>query len=412
MYYCQVHVAPAYSKFNAFNFIDLDVEYLLNFYDVNPVNLSDFNFNLPAELIAQRPLADRDASRLLLASRTSAHLEDHQFRELPEILRGDELIVFNNSRVLPARLFGTRRGLRSQTPGKDPRVQREYLSTEIEVLLTRNLEGDAWEALVRPGRKISIGERIVFGDGELECEVIARADFGMRRLKFSVRDNSDESSVETNSVTKLIERLGHVPLPPYIRRADDPADRERYQTVFAKHTGAVAAPTAGLHFSSDTLARIRARGIETCELTLHVGLGTFQPIHTERVEDHPIHSESYEISEATAEKIRGAKSAGRPILAVGTTVVRALEDAAAKTAAQNSPSQIIQSGRAEATIFMYPGHHFHAVDQLLTNFHLPQSSLLVLVAAFAGTERILHAYEHAVRHAYRFYSYGDCMLIR
>ncbi len=376
------------------------------------MNLSDFNFNLPPELIAQRPLADRDASRLMLASRTDAHLEDRRFRELSEILRGDELIVFNNSRVLPARLFGARRGLRSQTPGKDPRLQRVYLSTEIEVLLTRNLEGDTWEALVRPGRKISIGERIVFGDEELECEVIARADFGTRRLKFSVLHKSDEASTREKSVAELIERLGHVPLPPYIRRADDPADRERYQTVFAKHTGAVAAPTAGLHFSNETLDRIRARGIETCELTLHVGLGTFQPIHTERVEDHPIHSESYEISEATAERIRNAKFAGRPILAVGTTVVRALEDAAAKTAAQNKQSQIVQSGRAEATIFMYPGHHFRAVDQLLTNFHLPQSSLLVLVAAFAGTERILHAYEHAVRHGYRFYSYGDCMLIR
>jgi S-adenosylmethionine:tRNA ribosyltransferase-isomerase len=374
--------------------------------------LSDFNFNLPSDLIAQRPLTERDASRLLLASRTTDALEDHLFRELPEILRGDELLVFNNSRVLPARLFGTRRGLRSQTPGKDPRLQREYLSTEIEVLLTRNLEGDTWEALVRPGRKISIGERIVFGDGELECEVIARADFGMRRLKFSAANASDDASAEKGSVTKLIERLGHVPLPPYIRRADDPADRERYQTVFAKHTGAVAAPTAGLHFSTDTLDRLRARGIDTCELTLYVGLGTFQPIHTERVEDHPIHSESYEISESTAEKIRNAKSEGRPILAVGTTVVRALEDAAAKAAAQDTPSQIIQSGRAEAAIFMYPGHHFRAVDQLITNFHLPQSSLLVLVAAFAGAERILHAYEHAVRHTYRFYSYGDCMLIR
>jgi S-adenosylmethionine:tRNA ribosyltransferase-isomerase len=376
------------------------------------MNLSEFNFNLPPELIAQRPLADRDASKLMLASRTDAHLEDRKFRELSEILRGNELIVFNNSRVLPARLLGARRGLRSQTPGKDPRLQRVYLSAEIEVLLTRNLEGDTWEALVRPGRKISIGERIVFGDEELECEVIARADFGTRRLKFSVLHKSDEASTREKSVAELIERLGHVPLPPYIRRADDPADRERYQTVFAKHTGAVAAPTAGLHFSNETLDRIRARGIETCELTLHVGLGTFQPIHTERVEDHPIHSESYEISEATAERIRNAKFAGRPILAVGTTVVRALEDAAAKTAAQNKQSQIVQSGRAEATIFMFPGHHFRAVDQLLTNFHLPQSSLLVLVAAFAGTERILHAYEHAVRHGYRFYSYGDCMLIR
>lgn len=371
------------------------------------MNLSEFSFDLPPDLIAQRPLAHRDASRLLIASRSTDMLEDHLFRELPDLLRGDELVVFNNARVLPARLFGTRRGLRSQAPGKDPRVQSEYLSTEIEVLLTRNLGNDTWEALVRPGRKISIGERIVFGDGALECEVTARADFGMRRLKFSAPGSQD-----SDAVTKQIGRLGHVPLPPYIRRNDDSADRERYQTVFAKHTGAVAAPTAGLHFSSATLDRLRARGIETCELTLHVGLGTFQPIHTEHVEDHPIHSESYEISHDTSEKIRNAKSAGRPILAVGTTVVRALEDAAAKAAAANQQSQLLLEGRADATIFMYPGHKFRIVDQLLTNFHLPESSLLVLVAAFAGTERILHAYHHAVQRRYRFYSYGDCMLIR
>ncbi len=295
------------------------------------MNLSEFSFDLPPDLIAQRPLAHRDASRLLLASRTTDMLEDHLFRELPDLLRGDELVIFNNARVLPARLFGTRRGLRSQAPGKDPRVQSEYLSTEIEVLLTRNLGNDTWEALVRPGRKISIGERIVFGDGALECEVMARADFGMRRLKFAAPGSQD-----SDAVTKQIERLGHVPLPPYIRRNDDSADRERYQTVFAKHTGAVAAPTAGLHFSSATLDRLRARRIETCELTLHVGLGTFQPIHTERIEDHPIHSESYEISHETAEKIRNAKSAGRPVLAVGTTVVRALEDAADKSVRRKS----------------------------------------------------------------------------
>jgi S-adenosylmethionine:tRNA ribosyltransferase-isomerase len=374
------------------------------------MNLSDFDYDLPSSLIAQRPLAGRDASRLLLVPRSNDALEDHAFRELPEILRGNELIVFNNSRVLPARLFGRRRGVRSQAPGKSTRVQREHLSSEIEVLLTRNLTGDAWEALVRPGRKISVGEHIEFGEGELECEVIARGDFGMRQLQFSATGGS--SGKTANSVANEIDRLGHVPLPPYIRRSDEPTDRERYQTVFAKNSGAVAAPTAGLHFSSQILDRLRARGIETCELTLHVGLGTFQPIHTERVEDHAIHSESYEISGETAEKIRAAKNAGRPVLAVGTTVVRALEDAAAKAAARNEEKQFVLPGTAEASIFIYPGQTFRVVDQMLTNFHLPRSSLLVLVAALAGTGRILHAYQHAVEHRYRFYSYGDCMLIR
>jgi S-adenosylmethionine:tRNA ribosyltransferase-isomerase len=209
-----------------------------------------------------------------------------------------------------------------------------------------------------------------------------------------------------------IESIGHVPLPPYIRRSDEPVDRERYQTMFARRPGSVAAPTAGLHFTPAILERLRARGIETCEITLDVGLGTFQPIHADNLEDHAIHSESYEISALTASSIAAARHAGRPIMAVGTTVVRALEDAASKALASGKPSDALSPGRATADIFIRPGHHFALVDQMLTNFHLPRSTLLVLVAAFAGRELILSAYRHAVTSGYRFYSYGDCMLIR
>lgn len=366
------------------------------------MNLSDFDYLLPPDRIAQRPLPGRDAGKLLAMSRDTGHLEDRLFCDFPSLLRGNELLVFNNARVIPARLFGHRRGLHSQPPGKEPRVRREYLRSKIEVLLTRHIAADTWEALVRPGRKIGIGEHIVFGDGELTAEVLARGEFGERTLKFYTQHGD---------VNSAIERLGHVPLPPYIRREDETADRERYQTVFAKEGSAVAAPTAGLHFSENILNALRARGIETCEITLDVGLGTFQPIHTERVEDHAIHSERYEIPEESARQICAATAAGRPILAVGTTVVRTLEDAAAKSAAAGN-SAIVAPGAAEANTFIYPGYKFRIVNQMLTNFHLPRSSLLVLVAAFAGRERILDAYEHALRENYRFYSYGDCMLIR
>lgn len=326
--------------------------------------------------------------------------------ELPELLRGDDLLVVNNARVIPARLFGRRRGDKSEPAGKEALRKGEYLSSVIEVLLTRNIEGDTWEALVRPGRKVRVGEHILFGEGELEAEVIARGELGLRRLKFS-RPDTDAP----NSVQQTIEGLGHVPLPPYIRRSDEAEDRLRYQTVFARSGSAVAAPTAGLHFTNSILERLRARGAEICEITLNVGLGTFQPIHEDEIERHAIHTESYEISEETTEKISAAKGSGRPILAIGTTVVRTLEDAAQKAATANS-QKLISPGHAEANIFIYPGYEFRVVDQVLTNFHLPKSSLLVMISAFAGRERVLEAYRHAVAANYRFYSYGDCMLIR
>ena len=360
-----------------------------------------FNYELPVDRIAQHPAACREASRMLLLDRRSGAWEDRAFTELPELLRGDELLVLNNARVLPARLFGKRAGVHAQAPSR--KTAREHLTGTVEVFLTRKVEFEKWEALVRPGRKMAVGERVFFGAGELEAEILARGQLGLRTI--CLRSHNDQG-VEAN-----IERLGHVPLPPYIDRPDESSDRERYQTVYARKPGAVAAPTAGLHFTSEILQQIRNRGCETCEITLDVGLGTFQPIHTETLEEHKIHSEAYEIREEAAEKILRAKEEGRPVLAVGTTVVRALEDAAAKAAAQGDAKHI-SAGRAEASLFIFPGHTFRVVDCLLTNFHLPKSTLLALVSAFAGRDFILAAYRHAVAEQYRFYSYGDCMLIR
>jgi len=371
--------------------------------------LSDFDYDLPPGLIAQHPPAERDAARLLVLDRGTRSWEDHTFRELPELLRGDELIVVNDARVLPARLYGHRRGTRAQPP---PRRRRGYLTSEIEVLLTRQIEPGLWDALVRPGRKIRIGERIVFepvqpqkGDLAktfLEAEVVSRGTFGARRLRF----------LDVGKFEDALDRLGHVPLPPYIARPDEPEDRSRYQTIFARRPGAVAAPTAGLHFTEGVVNRLRECGIELCTLTLYVGPGTFQPVRTREVERHQMQAEAYEIPEATSAAIHRARSAGRPILAIGTTVVRALESAARDAGRGAAPGCLLRSEPGEATAYLYPGAEFLVVDQLLTNFHLPKSTLLLLVSAFAGREFILDAYRHAVASGYRFYSYGDCMLIR
>jgi S-adenosylmethionine:tRNA ribosyltransferase-isomerase len=363
------------------------------------MELSEFDFELPPELIAQHPPEERDASRMLVIDRISDKLQDCQFRDFPEMLRGDELIVLNNARVLPARLFGRRVGVRSEKPGQDSPARREHLKSSIEVLLVRQLESDLWETLVRPGRKIPVGERIIFGDGELEARVEKRGGYGLRLMRFTSKTGFHE----------VLARLGHIPLPPYIKRPDEPLDRERYQTVYARQGSAVAAPTAGLHFTPKILERLRRRGIEIAEITLDVGLGTFEPVRTERLEDHKIHEESYEISEDAARAIARAKSEGRPVLAIGTTVVRALEDAAEKSSGRGG---FVLPGTAEAGIFIYPGKPVRIVNQLLTNFHLPRSSLLALVATLVGRENILRAYGHAVSAGYRFYSYGDCMLIR
>jgi S-adenosylmethionine:tRNA ribosyltransferase-isomerase len=365
------------------------------------MNLDELNFDLPPERIAQRPLATRDASRMMLLDKTTGAWDDRHFREFPDLLRGDELIVLNSARVLPARLFGRRVGIHAEPPGIHNPARHEHLKTPIEVLLVRQLSPDTWETLVRPGRKITVGEKIIFGEGELEAVAEARGDYGLRVLRFTSKTDFHEA----------LARLGHIPLPPYIKRSDEPADRERYQTIYAKEGSAVAAPTAGLHFTPEILQRIRARNIAISEITLDVGLGTFEPVRTQHLEDHKIHLESYEIPEATVQAIAQAQKEKRPILAVGTTVVRALEDAAEK-ASQRTGSKVLIPGKSEAAIFLYPGKPLRVVNQLLTNFHLPQSSLLALVATLAGQENILRAYRHAVAAEYRFYSYGDCMLIR
>jgi len=365
------------------------------------MRVDEFDYDLPAPLIAQRPLAERDASRMLLLDRNGNGLQDRQFVEFPELLRGDELLIFNNARVIPARLFARRAGVHAQRPS--PKTKQEHLSGTVEIFLSRHLGEDRWEALVRPGRKMQVGERVVFGAGELGGEILSRGELGLRTIRFQ---SNNEHSIEAN-----IEKLGHVPLPPYIDRPDEESDRERYQTVFARRPGAVAAPTAGLHFTAEILERIKARGCETCEVTLDVGLGTFQLIHAEILEEHKIHSESYEIGEEAAEKIGYARKKKRPVLAIGTTVVRALEDAAARSGIAGAGNEV-RTGRGDAQLFIFPGHTFRMVDALLTNFHLPKSTLLALVAAFAGKDNTLAAYRHAVEARYRFYSYGDCMLIR
>jgi len=362
------------------------------------VLISEFDFHLPEELIAQEPLPQRSASRMLHLRRSSGQYEDRKFAEFPKLLQPDDLLVVNNSRVFPARLFGRRAGLRAQPLSPRNPASHNFLQGQVEVLLTRQLGDWEWQALVRPGRKIAVGERLYFGAGEdpeLEAEVIGRGEYGERTLRFR----------SSGEFFPLVERLGHVPLPPYIAREDKSEDRERYQTVYARNRGSVAAPTAGLHFTPEILAEIRQRGIEIAEITLHVGLGTFQPVHAEKVEEHKMHSEPFTIAAESAAQINRALEEKRRIVAVGTTTVRTLEYAAL----QGSGS--IPAGSGEADIFIYPGSQFQIIGALLTNFHLPKSTLLMLVSAFAGRENILRAYEHAVRERYRFFSYGDCMWI-
>ena len=360
--------------------------------------VSDFHYDLPEGLIAQQPLSDRAASRLLHLSGATGAIADRQFRDFPNLLRSGDLLVFNNTRVFPARLYGRRTGLKSQPLSPRNPASRDFLHGRVEVLLTRQLQRDPndWEGLVRPGRKIGVGEHLFFGDeDELHAEVIARGEFGERHIRFAPVDD----------FFARVEKIGHIPLPPYIARADSPADRDRYQTVYARERGSVAAPTAGLHFTPEILSRLHDRGIETTQVTLHVGLGTFQPVRVEKVEEHRLHSESYSISEEAAAKIRPARRESRRVVAVGTTTVRTLEYAAHQGGGE------VRAGAGEANLFIYPGYKFQAVKALLTNFHLPQSTLLMLVCALGGKEFVLKAYRHAVAERYRFYSYGDCMFV-
>jgi len=358
--------------------------------------LEDFDYMLPAELIAQRPLAERDASRMMILDRATQQWEDGIFGDISQILHEGDLLVFNNTKVLPARLLGRRRGLTAQPLGKNNPKQSSFLTGETELMLTRQESDDVWQGLVHPGRKVRTGEVLVFGEDELEAEILGRGEYGVRTVRLRVRAGTIEDA---------IDRLGHVPLPPYIHRCDDTGDRVTYQTIYAKVRGAVAAPTAGLHFTQRVLSALAGHGVQICEITLHVGLGTFQPVRASRIEEHQMDGERYEISEAAAASINCALDQQRRVIAVGTTSVRTLESVASEQGGRITP------GRGETRLFIFPGFRFQIVRGLLTNFHLPKSTLLMLVSAFAQRDFLLRAYRHALEERYRFYSYGDCMLI-
>lgn len=336
--------------------------------------LADFDFQLPAELIAQEALADRAASRMLVVDRANATFEDRQFRDLPTYLRSTDCLIANDTRVFRSRLIGQRRGHTGR----------------VEIFLTKPLSSDRrlWDALVRPGRKMLTGTVVDFAP-DLSATVREHGEHGHRTVELDAGGDLDE----------ILERVGHTPLPPYIHRPDRPDDGERYQTVFARERGSVAAPTAGLHFTPEVLAACRATGAQLGTVTLHVGLGTFESLHSETIEENVLHTEHYKVPSSTVDLVRSAER----VIGLGTTAVRALESASA-------------SGQLEATsgdtnIFIYPGYEFRTVNAMLTNFHLPKSSLLLMICAFGGKDLMLSAYRHAVAQRYRFFSYGDCMLI-
>ncbi len=356
--------------------------------------VSDFDFHLPEDLIAQTPPAVRGSSRMLRVDRATGAVADDHFRNVPHHLRSGDLLILNDSRVLPARLYAVRAGLTTQANSPSP-------SGRIEVLLTQQLAPNEWSALVRPGRKVPVGETLLFpnesGATILTAQVLSSGEFGERILRFT----------PDPLFLQKLDQIGHMPLPPYIHRDDSNDDKTRYQTVYANTPGSAAAPTAGLHFTPEILAELQAMGIIVERITLHVGLGTFQPVRVERLEDIRLHTEHYTLPAATAAAINAARKDGRRIIAAGTTTTRTLEHCAA-------------IGRLEphsgaTNIFIQPGHQFRVINGLLTNFHLPQSTLIMLVSAFLGPkqgrERALAAYAHAVAEKYRFFSYGDCMLI-
>lgn len=340
------------------------------------MNVDAFDYPLPEDRIAQRPVEPRDASRLMLLRRSTGEISHHTFRDLPELLDPKDVLVVNDTRVLPARLIGSK----VPTGGR------------VELLLLRRETYDTWEALVRPGRRLPPGTHVTFGDGRLTAEILETTPAGGRKVRFTWEGVFEE----------LLDDLGKMPLPPYIKESVD--DAERYQTVYAKASGSAAAPTAGLHFTPELLANIRDRGIGVSSLTLHVGLGTFRPVTTERIEDHAMHEEYYSLPAETVEAVRAARRRGGRVVAVGTTSVRVLESVA-------DASGELRAKEGWTDIFIYPGYTFRCVDALITNFHLPRSTLLMLVAAFAGYELTMRAYEEAVHSDYRFFSFGDAMLI-
>lgn len=337
---------------------------------------SDFYFNLPQELIAQDPLEDRSSSRLLMLDRGTGQTRHEIFHNIPQYLRSGDCLVLNNTKVIPARLLG----------------EREGTGAHVEVLLLKRREKDVWETLVKPGKKCRPGTELIFGGGLLRGLVLETVEEGNRLIRFTYQGIWEE----------VLDQLGEMPLPPYITHRLQ--DKSRYQTVYARYEGSAAAPTAGLHFTKELLARIQEMGVGIAYVTLHVGLGTFRPVKEENVLEHHMHSEYYQVTQEAARQINAARAAGGRIICVGTTSCRTLESAA-------DESGLVQPGCGDTDIFIYPGYHFKVLDGLITNFHLPESTLVMLVSALAGRERVLAAYEEAVRERYRFFSFGDAMLI-
>lgn len=341
------------------------------------MNVKDYDYDLPEELIAQDPLEDRSSSRLMVLDRQTGDVEHRHFTDILEYLHPGDCLVINNTKVIPARLFGV----------------KEDTQAKIEVLLLKRKENDIWETLVKPGKKAKPGTKLVFGDGLLTAEVVDVVEEGNRLIQFHYDGIFEE----------ILDQLGQMPLPPYITH--QLKDKNRYQTVYAKYDGSAAAPTAGLHFTKELLQKVKDMGVDIAEVTLHVGLGTFRPVKVENVLDHHMHSEFYMVSQEAADKINRAKESGHRVIAVGTTSTRTLEAAADENGRLHETS-----GWTE--IFIYPGYQFKVIDALITNFHLPQSTLVMLVSALAGREHVLYAYEIAVKERYRFFSFGDAMLIQ
>ena len=340
------------------------------------MNVSDFDYELPEELIAQDPIEDRSSSRLLMLDKKTGAIEHHIFRDIIDALNPGGCLVINNTRVIPARLLGV----------------KEDTGAAIEVLLLKRRDNDIWETLVKPGKKMKLGAVVSFGDGTLKGTVVDVVEEGNRLIQFSYEGIFEE----------ILDQLGQMPLPPYITHRLE--DKSRYQTVYAKYDGSAAAPTAGLHFTKELLAAIREKGINIAEVTLHVGLGTFRPVKADVVEEHHMHSEYYSVNPETADLINTTRKNGGRIIAVGTTSCRTLESA-------STPDGVLHAGDGWTEIFIYPGYQFHVVDALITNFHLPKSTLMMLVSALAGRDHIMNAYAEAVKDRYRFFSFGDAMFI-